>query len=95
MKTNIMVVFLSLFAISTIVCLTMYGTCRVPGVIENFAANAGLDNNGEMLMFANTEFKPECCPNTYTTGGGCACMSASQRNLLNTRGGNNYPFSEY
>ena len=88
MKTNIMIVILSLFAISTIVFLTMYGTCRVPGVIENFTSDAGLDN-----MFANTEFKPECCPNTYTTGGGCACLSASQRNLLNTRGGNNYPFS--
>ena len=50
---------------------------------------------GQMLMFANTEFKPECCPNTYTTGSGCACMTTGQYNYLTTRGGNNEPYSEY
>jgi len=49
----------------------------------------------EMLMFANTEFKPECCPNTYSTGSGCACMTGSQYNYLTLRGGNNAPYSEF
>ncbi len=71
-------------------------SCRSCGLIENFAENASLDNsNGEMLMFANTPFKPECCPNTYSNGGGCACTTKTQVDLLNTRGGNNYPRSEY
>lgn len=50
---------------------------------------------GEMLMFANTQFKPECCPNTYSNSTGCACMTGPQYNWLVTRGGNNVPYSEY
>ena len=50
---------------------------------------------GEMLMFANTHFKPECCPNTFSTSTGCACMTGNQYNYLVTRGGNNVPYSEY
>lgn len=50
---------------------------------------------GEMLMFANTQFKPECCPNTYSTSTGCACMTGDQYNWLVLRGGNNVPYSQY
>ena len=50
---------------------------------------------GEMFMFANTEFKPECCPNTYSNSSGCACMDSGSYNYLVTRGGNNVPYSEY
>ena len=54
---------------------------------------------GEMLLFANTPFKPECCPNAYSNSMGCACMTSdgpnSQYNYLIQRGGNNVPYSEY
>ncbi len=50
---------------------------------------------GEMVLFANTPFKPECCPNTFSTSSGCACMTGPQYNYLVTRGGNNVPYSEY
>jgi hypothetical protein len=50
---------------------------------------------GEMLMFANTPFKPECCPNTYSNSSGCACMTGEQYNFLILRGGNNVPYSEF
>jgi len=50
---------------------------------------------GEMFMFANTPFKPECCPNTYSNSSGCACMTGPQYNALITRFGNNVPYSEY
>ena len=50
---------------------------------------------GEMLMFANTPFKPECCPNTYSNSKGCACMTGNQYNYLILRGGNNVPYSSY
>jgi len=49
----------------------------------------------EMLMFANTDFKPECCPNAYSNSSGCACMTPEQYNYLITRSGNNVPYSEY
>ncbi len=50
---------------------------------------------GEMLLFANTKFAPEFCPNTYTTSSGCAEMTSEQYNYLKNRGGNNVPYSEY
>jgi hypothetical protein len=50
---------------------------------------------GELLMFANTPFKPQCCPNSFSNSMGCACMTTKQYNYLITRGGNNVPFSEY
>jgi len=50
---------------------------------------------GELSMFANTPFKPECCPNTYSNSMGCACMTSGQYNYLVMRGGNNVPYSEY
>ena len=50
---------------------------------------------GELSMFANTPFKAECCPNTYSNSSGCACMTTGQYNYLVTRGGNNVPYSEY
>jgi hypothetical protein len=50
---------------------------------------------GEMDLFANVDFKPECCPNAYSNSMGCACMTSQDYNYLITRGGNNVPYSEY
>ena len=50
---------------------------------------------GELDMFATTEFKPECCPNTYSSSTGCACMTTGQYDYLRQRGSNNVPYSEY
>ena len=62
-------------------------------LIENFKNNN--NNDYSSLMFKNTSFKPECCPNTYSNSMGCACMSTKQYNYLVHRGGNNVPYSEY
>jgi hypothetical protein len=43
---------------------------------------------GQMYMFADNEFKPECCPSTYSSSNGCACMTKEQVTYLNERGGN-------
>jgi hypothetical protein len=43
---------------------------------------------GQMFMFADNKFKPECCPSTYTSSTGCACISQEQVNYINQRGGN-------
>lgn len=50
---------------------------------------------GEMLMFKDTLFSGECCPNTYSNSMGCACMTVDRYNYLIDRGGNNVPYSEY
>lgn len=75
-----------------------------PGEKVSPAVQAILDrDNGplplapnEMLLFANTEFKPECCGNSsFSNSQGCACMSSKMYNFLQTRAGNNQPYSEY
>ena len=50
---------------------------------------------GEMLMFANTPFKPECCPSTFSNSSGCACITGKQYNYLIQRGSNNTPYSDF
>jgi hypothetical protein len=50
---------------------------------------------GQLDLFATTEFKPECCPNAYSNSMGCACMTMQQYNWLKSRSGNNVPYSEY
>lgn len=50
---------------------------------------------GELDMFATTPFKPECCPNAFSSSMGCACLTTDQYNYLRDRGGNNVPYSEY
>jgi hypothetical protein len=74
-----------------------------PGQPLNPAVKAFLDRpkqtlplpEGEMNFFANTQFKPECCPNVYSNSQGCACMTGEQYNYLILRSGNNVPYSEY
>ncbi len=43
---------------------------------------------GELFMFSNNQFKPECCPSTYSSSSGCACITQEQINYINQRGGN-------
>lgn len=50
---------------------------------------------GQLDMFATTEFKPECCPNAYSSSMGCACMTVDQYAYLVSRGSNNVPYSQY
>ena len=42
----------------------------------------------ELHFFANNEFTADCCPSSYSSSTGCACMTPEQLNYLNTRGGN-------
>jgi len=50
---------------------------------------------GEMDFFANSEFKAECCPSSFSSSTGCWCGSSQDFNYLITRGSNNVPYSEY
>jgi len=50
---------------------------------------------GQLSLFATTDFKPECCPNAFSTSTGCACMDLKTYSYLRDRGGNNVPYSEY
>jgi len=50
---------------------------------------------GKMDILSDTKFKPECCPNLYSTGEGCACFTDDQFTFMKQRGGNNVPISDY
>tara|TARA_X000000950_G_C13528703_1_gene502707 strand:- start:46 stop:423 length:378 start_codon:yes stop_codon:yes gene_type:complete len=44
---------------------------------------------GQMFMYANNTFKPECCKFSSVSGStGCACVTKEQNEYLNRRGGN-------
>lgn len=46
-------------------------------------------------FFKDILFSTDCCPSSYSTDKGCACISPSQYNILRTRGDNNVPYSEF
>jgi len=46
------------------------------------------DDDELITMFKDTPFKPECCPSTYTSSSGCACLTPDQKKKLNNRGNN-------
>ena len=74
-----------------------------PGKPVSKAAQAIIDRpnqqlplpDGQLSLFDNMPFSPECCPNTYSSSMGCACMNTDTYNYLITRAGNNVPYSEY
>ena len=43
---------------------------------------------GQMFMFADNEFKPECCGSSVSSSTGCACITKAQMDYVNQRGGN-------
>ena len=43
---------------------------------------------GQMFMWANNEFKPECCGSSVSSSAGCACVTKAQIEYINQRGGN-------
>jgi hypothetical protein len=51
--------------------------------------------DGQLSIFDNMPFSPECCPNAFSSSMGCACMNTKTYNYLNSRAGNNVPYSEY
>ena len=60
--------------------------CNTPNEPLNGPAfEAGPDS---LFMFKNNQCKPECCPSSYSCGGGCVCTTPDQRQMLATRGGN-------
>jgi len=74
-----------------------------PGKPISKAAQAIIDRpnqqlplpEGQLSLFDNMPFSPDCCPNTYSSSMGCACMNTDTYNYLITRAGNNVPYSEY
>jgi hypothetical protein len=61
----------------------------------NTNQNNHVDINKNLDIFADMDFSPNCCPNSYSSSMGCACMSQDTNIMLKQRGGNNVPFSQY
>jgi hypothetical protein len=59
--------------------------------LDNYQYNSGPQiplPEGEMFFFKDTKFSSQCCPGTYSSSLGCACLSKPQVNYLTTRAGN-------
>jgi len=55
----------------------------------NFPTVDGQKNSPQHLFtLANNQFKPECCPSTYSTSTGCMCRNEVQDRFIQSRGGN-------
>jgi hypothetical protein len=75
----------------------------IPGKPIPKAAQAIIDRpnqslplpEGQLSLFDNMPFSPECCPTAFSSSMGCACMNSNTYNYLITRAGNNVPYSEY
>lgn len=50
---------------------------------------------GSLHFLAENEFKPECCGSTFSSYGGCACLTDKQIDFVNTRGGNRTKGDEF
>lgn len=93
-KINIQTILLILLFL-TIIHAHAISTSAKGSLLEGFAS-AILDDDDKdtsrILMFRSNEFKPECCPYTYSSSSGCACANPSQIDFLQKRGNNNVPF---
>ena len=45
-------------------------------------ANLGASSPVDDPFFKNTKFSYDCCPSTYSSSMGCACMSQDQLDIL-------------
>lgn len=62
----------------------------------NVAPNPSeLINSGKLDILSQNKFDPKCCPATYSSSTGCACVSPEQMKYLSTRGGNRTFSTEY
>lgn len=82
-----------LFLILTICIFVMISSTYVYEKFENRinshttqSQETHLDDS--MLFFRGNKFKAECCPSSYTSSTGCACISPIQSNYLKQHGGN-------
>ena len=58
-------------------------------ILGNIETMQNLNQNPDKLtMFDDSKFKPECCPSTYSSSKGCACIDGEEEKMLDTRGGN-------
>lgn len=59
-------------------------------VLDRVSGNVGtkVPLEDTMVYYRDNEFKPECCPSSYTSSKGCMCTSPEQVKYLAQRGGN-------
>lgn len=59
-------------------------------VLDRVSGNVGtkVPLEDTMVFYRDNEFKPECCPSSYTSSKGCMCTTPEQVKYLAQRGGN-------
>lgn len=66
------------------------------GLESNVAPNPQQTvSSGHMDLLSDNKYDPKCCPSTYSSSMGCACVSPEQAKYLNERGGNRTFATEY
>ena len=44
--------------------------------------------DAQLSMFSRNKIGAECCPSPFVSGGGCVCLTAEQKAVFASRGGN-------
>jgi hypothetical protein len=72
----------------SIVVLIVLGWLFSIIVLSLLFSVTGLQEGLATLSFDDVTTHPDCCPSSYSTSGGCICVSKDQLNAINSRGGN-------
>jgi len=51
-------------------------------------STSGLQEGLATLSFDSVRASPDCCPSSFSTSNGCACLTADQLRAIQSRGGN-------
>ncbi len=68
--------------------LPLHHETRITNLIESNGPSVDGTNNSpqNMFMLAYNRVSPDCCPSTFSTSGGCVCMTDNQRKFINSGG---------
>ena len=61
----------------------------------DLSKHPGGEESGTLAVLAHNKFSPHCCPSTYTSDRGCACLTKKQKKMFQTRGSNRTGESYY
>jgi hypothetical protein len=74
-----------------IISISIYKTQQTNEQIKEKMTNMLIKNRkmpNQIDLLTYSDFKPECCPSTYTSSSGCLCNNYDEKLAIETRGGN-------
>lgn len=80
-----------LLCVIVVISISIYKTQESNKVIVEKMTNMLIKNQKmpeQLDILTYSDFKPECCPSTYSSSKGCLCNNYDEKLAIETRGGN-------